>query len=291
MLSTSTPQLQSGLLSWGNDHLRDLPWRRTRDPWAVLVSEIMLQQTQVSRVIERHREFLAQFPTASSCAAGTTADAIALWSGLGFNRRAVNLWRAAEMIDRDWGGKVPNDLSALLSLPGIGPYTARAVLAFAFEHDAAVVDTNVGRLLARWSGTSLKPTQAQQLADDLVPAGDSWRWNQTLLDFAVAVCDKRRPDCGNCPIFDACAWQGDGPDPAAGSAGVSTAQSRFEGSRRQVRGRIVDALRTAPRSIDDLFDLGQSNDTMSTITEIVDELVADGLAQRTDDLISLPTKA
>lgn len=285
-------ELADALLEWSQDSLRDLPWRQTRDPWAVLVSEIMLQQTQVSRVAPRYRDFLARFPTPAQCAAGTPADVIALWSGLGYNRRAVNLWRAAEAIADQHDGKVPDTLDELLALPGIGPYTARAVLAFAFEHDVAILDTNVGRLLARWFGERLQPKPAQALADSLVPADHGWLWNQTLLDFAVAICDKRNPHCSDCPIFDHCSWQGSGPDPAHGSAGVSTPQSKFEGSRRQVRGRIVDLLRDGPKALDDLLAATQQHPNQNPghdVEKIIDKLIADGLAERQGETICLPS--
>lgn len=238
----------------------------------------MLQQTQVARVLERYPEFLARFPSAATCAASEPGAIIEMWAGLGYNRRAVNLWRCAVAVVTDHDGIVPADLAALMALPGIGPYTARAVLAFASEHDVAVVDTNVGRLLARWSGRSLRPAEAQRLADELVPPGEGWAWNQTLFDFANAICTKRSPDCAACPIASHCAWHGDGPDPAQSSAGVSGGQSRFDGSERQVRGRIVDALRRGPVELDALHAFARPGDTAADVERIVDSLVADGLA-------------
>lgn len=280
--------LQRSLLVWGDSHLRDLPWRATRDPWAVLVSEIMLQQTQVSRVIDRHREFMACFPDATACANASAADVIRLWDGLGFNRRAVNLWNAAVAIRDAHGGAVPKELAALLALPGIGPYTARAVMTFAFEDDIGVVDTNVGRLLARWTGHRLSPRQAQDLADRLVPDGSGWRWNQTLFDFANAQCVKRQPTCTPCPLRAACRWQGRGEDPASRSAGVSSPQSRFEGSKRQVRGRVVNALRSGPIERADLASFATDRYPTETVRAIADSLVSDGLALWLDDQLSLP---
>src|SRR4051794_19236925 len=127
------PELRRALLSWSDATRRDLPWRRTRDPWAVLGSELMLQQTQVSRVVPKCGAFLARFPTGADCAAGPVGEVVTLWAGLGYNRRAVNLHRCAVAVVEGHGGELPADRAALESLPGIGPYTARAVLAFAFE--------------------------------------------------------------------------------------------------------------------------------------------------------------
>jgi len=280
--------LQQRLLAWGDEHLRDLPWRETRDPWAVLVSEVMLQQTQVGRVIVRHAEFLERFPNPASCAAAPVAETIRLWDGLGFNRRAVNLWKAAVAVTEQHGGLVPNDLSALLALPGIGPYTARAVLAFAFEHDVGVVDTNVGRLLARWSNRRLTPRQAQDLASTLVPRGAGWRWNQTLFDFATEQCTKRSPSCADCALREPCQWQGIGEDPAMGSAGVSQPQSRFDGSRRQVRGRLVRALREQSIPVDQLDGFVTAAYPIEEVRSLAQGLVDEGLAEWRGGELSLP---
>ncbi|MCU1351641.1 MAG: mutY, partial [Acidimicrobiales bacterium] len=155
---------QEQLLAWFAERERDLPWRRTRDPWAVLVSELMLQQTQVARVLPRYAAFLDRFPTPAVTAAGSVADVVAAWAGLGYNRRAVSLHRCAAAVVSDHGGRLPADLAALRALPGVGPYTARAVLAFAFERDVGVLDTNAARVLARRSGRPLRPAEAQAAA-------------------------------------------------------------------------------------------------------------------------------
>src|SRR5258708_33801022 len=137
------------VLAWGARHRRDLPWRRVRNPWAVLVSELMLQQTQTARVIPAWTTFMNRFPTVRACAVSSVGEVITQWHGLGYNRRAVHLHRAAVAVVEQHGGEIPRQLDALLALPGIGPYTARAVLAFAFEDDVGVLDTNAGRILAR----------------------------------------------------------------------------------------------------------------------------------------------
>ena len=242
--------LQHDLLAWGEATRRDLPWRRTRDPWAVLVSEVMLQQTQVARVAPQWSAFLDRFPTPSACAAAPVGEVIAAWAGLGYNRRAVHLHGAATAAVARHGGCLPDDLDALLALPGIGPYTARAVLVFAHGRDIGLVDTNAGRFVARaLAGRPVPLREAQTLADAAVPAGEGWAWGQTVFDLGAAVCRRRAPRCDECPIRSSCSWASAGrpdPDPVGGSAGVSTAQARFDGSDRQGRGRLVVALRAGP---------------------------------------------
>ena len=248
--STRREQFRQSLLSWSAVHGRDLPWRRTRDPWAVLVSEVMLQQTQVARVVPRWHRFLNRFPTPAACAEAPVASVITEWSGLGYNRRAVQLHAAATAVAQRHHGQFPESLGELLALPGIGPYTARALLAFAFESHAGVIDTNAARVLARAAaGRALRAAEAQVLADELVPQGRAWAWNQAMLDLGATICVKRAPACGSCPVRAACAWHRQGrpePDPAVGSAGVPGTQSRFAGSDRQGRGRLVIALQAGP---------------------------------------------
>ena len=275
------------LLAWGANAHRDLPWRATRDPWAVLVSEVMLQQTQVPRVVPRYRAFLDRFPTPAACAAAPVGDVVDEWAGLGYNRRAVALHRCATACVADHGGTLPDDLDALRALPGIGPYTARAVLAFAFERDVGVVDTNVGRVLARWAGRPLRPAEAQAAADALVPRGEGWAWNQAMFDLGAGVCRKRSPDCEACPVRRWCTWRSSGcpvPDPAVGSAGVSGGQSRFEGSDRQGRGRLVDALRgrgSVPPV--ELAAVAGWPEDPARARRVAEGLVADGLARWSTD--------
>src|SRR5207237_2366946 len=163
-----------------------------RDPWAVLVSELMLQQTQVPRVVSRWEPVLARFPTVSACAAAPAGDVVRAWAGLGYNRRALNLHRCATVTVERHGGLLPDELDALLALPGIGPYTARAVLVFAHGRDIGLVDTNAGRFVARaLAGRSLSPREAQELADGAVPRGDGWAWGQAVFDLGATVCTRR----------------------------------------------------------------------------------------------------
>ena len=279
------------LLAWSDETRRDLPWRATRDPWAVLVSELMLQQTQVARVVPKYHAFLGRFPTPAACAAATVGDVVTAWAGLGYNRRAVNLHRCAVVVTDELGGRLPDDLDGLLALPGIGPYTARAVLAFAHERDVGVLDTNAARVLARTAGSSLSRRDAQAFADASVPRGEGWRWNQAMLDLGATVCRARSTACDACPISSWCSWSLAGrpePDPAIGSAGVSAPQSRFEGSHRQGRGRLVDVLRT--RGTIDEPELAAAAgwpDDPVRARSAADSLVADGIASWTRDALTL----
>ena len=281
------------LLSWWEANGRhELPWRATRDPWAVLVSELMLQQTQVPRVATRWPQFLERFPTPASCAAAPVGDVVVAWEGLGYNRRAVNLHRCATAVVEHHGGRLPEDLDDLLALPGIGPYTARAVLVFAFEHDLGLVDTNAGRFVARaLAGRALPLRGAQAVADAAVPAGDGWRWGQAVFDLGATTCTKRAPRCDACPLRDGhCAWAAAGfpdPDPVLGSAGISTPQSRFEGSDRQGRGRLVAALRSGPVADADLARVMGWPDDPHRAASVARTLVADGLASADDGFWSL----
>jgi A/G-specific adenine glycosylase len=274
--------LQEALLDWWDEHGRDLPWRRTRDPYAILVSEVMLQQTQVARVVERWTAWLERWPTPAALAAAPTADVIRAWSGLGYNRRAVNLHRAAGAVVERHGGSLPDDLAALLALPGVGPYTARAVLVFAFERDIGLIDTNAGRFVARaGAGRALATAEAQAVADGLVPEGMGWAWGSAVFDLGALVCKRRAPACSSCPVVGACAWARAGwpdPDPVTGSAGISGGQAPFAGSDRQGRGRLVDALRTGPVPADRLPSATGWPEDPTRATRVAAGLVSDGLA-------------
>jgi len=251
----------------------------------------MLQQTQVARVVPRYVAFLARFPTPASCAAAPLADVVRSWAGLGYNRRAVSLHRLAEAVVDRHGGDLPGDLASLVALPGVGPYTARAVLTFAFEADVGVVDVNAARFLARTAGRSLSAVEAQARADSLVPAGRSWAWNQAVLDLGATVCTKRAPRCGSCPLRAWCAWRVAAParpDPATGSAGTGATQSRFAGSDRQGRGRLVHALRTGPVGWGAVAAAAGWPDDQARARRVADSLVADGLACDDGSVLRLP---
>ena len=282
--------LRDSLSAWAEGARRDLPWRRTRDPWAVLVSELMLQQTQVPRVVPRYEAFLARFPTPAATAAAPVAEVLREWAGLGYNRRAVNLHRAAAAVVERHGGVMPATLDALVALPGVGPYTARAVLAFAYEADVGVVEVNSARVLARAAaGRPLRAGEAQALADALVPAGGGWAWNQAMLDLGATVCTKSTPRCDACPLVTCCAWAGaGGTDPAIGSAGEGTRQSTFAGSDRQGRGRLVDALRRGPVPWAGVAAAAGWPDNPIRAERVAARLVADGLAVSEEAGLRLP---
>jgi A/G-specific adenine glycosylase len=281
------------LLAWSEGTRRDLPWRATRDPWAVLVSEFMLQQTQVSRVVPRWTAFMARFPDPAACADAVVGEVIGRWAGLGYNRRALSLHRSAVAVCARHGGVVPANLDSLLALPGVGRYTARAVLAFAYELDVGVVDTNAARVLARAvAGRRLGLVGVQALADANVPPGYGWAYNQAVLDLGASVCTARRPACERCPLQTQCAWRREGqgpPDPAVGSAGSTGRQSVFDGSDRQGRGRLVSALRLGPLPAATLARAAGWPDDDARAARVAASLVADGLAVAgADGTVSLP---
>jgi A/G-specific adenine glycosylase len=216
---------------------------------------------------------------------------VSMWAGLGYNRRALALHRCAVAVMAEHRGRLPDDLDALLALPGVGPYTARAVLAFAFERDVGVLDTNAARVLARSTGRRLNRAEAQRAADGAVPAGQGWSWNQAMLDLGATVCRAGVPRCDGCPLRPCCSWEGDGhpdPDPALGSAGVSRGQSTFSGSDRQGRGRLVDALRRAPVPEADLAAAMGWPDDPERAMRVAAGLRSDGLAAVDEGCWRLP---
>jgi A/G-specific adenine glycosylase len=270
-----------GTSAGGDSRRPELPWRSTRDPWAILVSEVMAQQTQVARVVPAYRQFLTRFPVPAACAAASLGEVLRAWQGLGYNRRARSLHRAAQVMVADHGGRVPSALPELLSLPGVGAYTARAVLAFAFGADIGVVDTNAGRVVSRAvAGRPVRPGEAQRLVDAMVPPGQGWHFGQALLDLGAGVCVSGAPRCHECPIRRRCRWAAAGragPDPAVGSAGVSTPQSRFAGSDRQGRGRLVDALRSGTVPTERVSSVVGWPDDPERVDRVVAGLVTEGL--------------
>ncbi len=267
-------ELQHDLLAWAEQNRRDLPWRSTRDPWAILVSELMLQQTQVDRVVPKYLAFLERFPDPAACAGASAGAVVEAWAGLGYNRRAINLHRSAQLIVERLGGELPTTVDAWLALPGIGPYTARAIMVFAYEQDCGVVDTNVARILARWQARSMSPAEQQEAADNFVPEGQAWAWTQGLFDLGSSVCGSRSVQCAQCPVETHCGWAGVGPDPATPPA----RQSRFAGSDRQGRGLLVAALRQGSLDPAELAAAAGWPDDPERANRVAQTLVADGLA-------------
>lgn len=310
--------LQERLLAWFAERGRDLPWRRTRDPYRILVAEIMLQQTQVDRVIPKYLAFLEAFPTLEDLAAAPTAEVIRLWQGLGYNRRAVNLQRAARAVRDEHGGAFPREVEALRRLPGVGPYTAGAVACFAFEQDVAFMDTNIRRVLRRAlvgpDDAAPAPTDRELLAlgQALVPAGRGWAWNQAIMELGALVCTAAAPACRQCPLRPDCrayaAWaaadeaailaMGAPAPPAPPARPRRVAERReepFEGSRRWFRGRLVDALRALPRGaalplaeLGPLLKPGFTPDELPWLRELAAGLARDGLVALEGDAARLP---
>jgi A/G-specific adenine glycosylase len=278
------------LLAWYDREHRAFPWRGLTDPYAVLVSEVMLQQTQASRIAERFPRFLARFPTAAVLAAAPAAELLAEWSGLGYNRRALALQRAAAAVVRDgW----PETVEGLERLPGIGPYTARAVASLAFGAPVGVVDTNVRRWLIRRLAVTDAPADLQRAADALAtaaPDGRATDWTHATMEFGASVCRSRDPRCDVCPIADGCASRG-----IAVRVPV-TRQAPLRGSDRAYRGAVVRllaerdggglveaALRRrveADRGIGPALDDGRW-------TRLVDALERDGLIHRAGGVVRL----
>ncbi|HEU5424592.1 MAG TPA: A/G-specific adenine glycosylase [Nitrolancea sp.] len=287
-------RVRQNLLDWYRANRRDLPWRRTRDRYHILVSEVMLQQTQVDRVIPKYHEFLARFPTLQALAEAPTAEVIRAWSGLGYNRRAVNLQRAAQAVVERHGGVMPRERAALEALPGVGRYTAGAIACFAYEQDAGFVDTNIRRVLHRvFHGPELPheqatPRELEALAAALVPHGEGYDWNQGLMELGALICTARRPLCLTCPLHDDCRAA---PAIQTVLAGLPKGTRRkqegpFEGSTRFYRGRVIHALRalSAGESLD-LASLGPQvradfgPEHLPWLRELVGGLTRDGLAE------------
>jgi len=268
-------RVRSSLLDWYAASHRDFPWRRTTDPWAVLVSEVMLQQTQASRIAGRFPTFMDRFPTAAALAAATEAEVLAAWSGLGYNRRALALRRAAAAVStHGW----PRDVASLERLPGIGPYTARAVASLAFGEPVGVVDTNVRRWLVRRFGlapaTRLRELQA--LADALAQAGDladARPWTHATMEFGAGICTPRNPHCDVCPIATGCPSRG-----VAATVPVPR-QATFAGSDRAHRGALLRGL-TAAKGHALSLSVGRHLVPETAFDRIVAGLVRDGLVHR-----------
>jgi A/G-specific adenine glycosylase len=294
-LSTAEPGVESwsGATTieewWGLSRaIRDqLPWRGERDPWRILVSEVMLAQTQAARVATRYAGVVSVLPSPAAAAARSVGEYLELWAGLGYYRRALSLRESAIAIVARHDGVVPDELSLLLALPGIGPYTARAVLAFAFGAHVGVLDTNIGRVLARAVvGRPLSRPEAQRIVDELVSGRSPREFNLALMDLGATLCTATSPTCAACPLeaTRACAWRRDGgEDPARRSAATARPQPKFEGSNRQGRGRLLRAARLAPVAAVEIAAVAGWPDELDRAVEVAAQLVGGGLLVRRAD--------
>lgn len=249
----------------------------------------MLQQTSVARVLPKYDAFIERFPSPNSLADAPLADALVLWQGLGYPRRCRNLQLAAKEIVLSHDGKMPGTVEELLALPGVGGYTARAILAFAHGADVAVVDTNVARVISRIDGASYTAKNIQQRADALLPLGMAWEWNQIIMDFGAGVCVARSPKCDSCSLKKLCTWKGDDavPDPAATTAGTSRPQAKFEGSDRQARGRAMRAAEIGVTRDEMVAHMQLQNDPRRA-RELIQSLLNDGLISDVGGVLTLP---
>ena len=286
------PDLASPLIAWYAGHARDLPWRRPGfGAWGVLVSEFMLQQTPVNRVVPHLEAWLRRWPSPADLAAEPPSEAVRQWANLGYPRRALWLHRAAvELRDRH-GGEVPREVDALLALSGVGDYTARAVAVFAYGERHPVVDTNTRRVLARAIGGRAQPgppargdlaVMAAVLPEDAAAAAVV---NAATMELGAVVCTARAPRCGECPVAGLCAWRAAGhPDTGDGRR----QQARYEGSDRQARGAVLKLLREAPGQAVAVAGLLPDWPDAAQRERAIASLVADGLAERAGDGLQLP---
>jgi len=296
------------LLEWFEHHGRSaLPWRTDRAPYRIVVSEFMLQQTQVERVVPIFEAFVRAWPSFDALAAASQADVVRAWAGLGYNSRAIRLYRLATSVRDDFGGKLPQDEATLRTLPGIGPYTARAIAAFAFETDVVAVDTNIRRIVHRTQLGLEWPPRAtaaaiDELASALVPRGSGYAFNSALMDLGATLCSARAPKCLLCPLRATCAAAPIEPA-ALARAAVANAPQRtpqerlpFEATTRFVRGRVIDRLRAlAPHEAISLLELARELEPrlsahyrqLPVFEAIVSGLERDGVVERRDDRVRL----
>lgn len=267
---------QQFIFHWWKENRRDLPWRRTRNPYHILVSEVMLQQTQVARVLPKYKEFLKAFPTVSDLATASPASVLRMWKGMGYNRRALYLQKTAQAIVSEYSGKFPTDEKKLLALPGIGKYTARAILVFGFKKDVAMVDTNIRQILTHffYSGLPQKERVIEETADRLVPIGKSWEWHQALMDFGALELKNLKSKMPEYPQL---------PKKPKGAP--------FHQTNRFFRGRVMDVLREGEKKEFVLVSefCKQYDKDESFVQEILAGLVKDGLITKSKSgTVSLP---
>ncbi|MEE1738171.1 A/G-specific adenine glycosylase [Streptomyces sp. BE147] len=295
MTSTHMPptSLHTPVIGWFEQHARDLPWRRPEaGAWGVMVSEFMLQQTPVSRVLPVYEQWLARWPRPADLAAEAPGEAVRAWGRLGYPRRALRLHGAAQAITERHGGDVPSEHNQLLALPGIGEYTAAAVASFAYGQRHAVLDTNVRRVFARAASGIQYPPNAttaaeRKLARTLLPEEDerAARWAAATMELGALVCTARNEDCSKCPISSQCAWLLAGKPPHQGPARRG---QTYAGTDRQVRGRLLAVLREAVNPVPQAA-LDAVWDEPVQRARALDGLVSDGLVEPLPDgLYRLP---
>lgn len=276
--SRSLPLLRRSIPAWYRSNGRKLPWRQTRDPYKILLSEVMLQQTQVARVLQKYPRFVGRFPTFTALAGASKAAVIRAWSGMGYNNRAVRLRELARIVRSQYGGKLPSDTEELQRLPGVGKYTAHAVACFAFGKRVPLVDTNIARVLSRLFPQISDRWHAAEWA---LPKRSAYDWNQGLMELGATVCTSARPDCARCPAVRVC------PSAFVAARRKTPAQKREPGRdgvpNRIYRGRIIELLRRKPGSgvseIGKHIKTGYSDRDRRWLLSILGKLEKDGLVQ------------
>jgi A/G-specific adenine glycosylase len=265
----------AALVTWYRRQGRLLPWRLQPSPYRTLVSEIMCQQTQAERVIPFYERFINRFPSIEALAEAPLKDVLALWNGLGYNARAKRLHEAAQHIASDgW----PDDIVGMERLPGIGPYTARAIAALSFGAHVAAVDTNLRRVLSRWHGEELTAAGLEQAAAGALADADASVWNQAVMDLGATICRPRQPACSQCPVESWCT----GPETYV----PPRPQGRFEGSARQLRGALVRRLVRSPATFAELTD--DAGFPASEVELALETLIDDGLVEQDGGVFRLP---
>ena len=263
-------RFQNRIFSWWRKHRRDLPWRRTHDPYKIMISEVMLQQTQVSRVHPKYKEFLHEFPTIYDLANATTAKILRVWRGMGYNRRALYLKRAAEKIVREYGGKPPRSEKELRKLPGLGKYTARAILVFAYKQNIACVDTNIRNIIIHFFFNNVVQRESviQEIAEKLMPQGKSWAWHHALMDYGALRMKKTKQ-----------------MHPRKRTKETLP----FKKSNRFIRGRIIDYLRTGRLREQVLLDhcIKAYGRDKPYFLSILEKLIAEGFIRRQGPSVGL----
>jgi A/G-specific adenine glycosylase len=277
---------REAILAWYPEHGRPLAFRRTRDPYAILVSEAMAQQTQAARAAAYWERFMERFPTVEVLAAATPADVLRAWQGLGYDRRALALWRTAKIVVEEHGGRIPSTLPELEALPGIGPYTARAVAALAFGVPVGAVDVNVRRVLGRMvagDAAGFLAAELQRVADEAVPSDRPGEWTHAVMDIGATICRPRLPRCGSCPARPWCRS-------ASASAATTPALPRtrrrrqpasvpFASTNRWLRGRILDRLRAAPHADWVVLDQSIGTHDPARVKAAANAMAADGVLE------------